>query len=468
MLLYSLLATIIVAATQAQHSSFSVKPEIIEALMIESLRHNLVQACDGEKITLHCPRNTHILIENVFYGRLVPSKDLCPSPSANPLTEDTSCVVSQAHSKITDLCRNKRKCRVLVKSSFFDSDPCSATSKYLQISYKCKPISFEDQNFCEGSQMQLSCKQNKRLSVYSANYGRLASGHSMQCPSHPAFDEKQKVYQDCVSDVLPQVLQKCHAQTDCTIDVEDKFLGSPCPQGVRKYLSLIFMCVNDEVFSEAAVKGNLESMRELERELESQAPKKPTADRMAKDEPPSLFRPPSVHLGARLPSDGGLESVAVADSAFVPADNGFDAVPGYGDESIRVAPASEEDFDDDRLPNAVGFANDVLTITDYIKENKEKALLYFLLSVASGVALLLCACIYQQIKRSKAPRQRQIPAMKSPELNSLIGGSSANTSPMFFDSDTHSRLGLDMGEGHYMRFSHVTPPRAPPSLHYYT
>lgn len=68
------------------------------ALMMESLKNNLVQACDGEKITLHCPRNTHILIENTFYGRLVPSTELCPSTAPNTFTlEDTSCDIAEAH-----------------------------------------------------------------------------------------------------------------------------------------------------------------------------------------------------------------------------------------------------------------------------------------------------------------------------------------------------------------------------------
>ncbi|VDP26101.1 unnamed protein product [Onchocerca flexuosa] len=67
--------------------------------MMESLRNNLVQACDGERITLHCPRNTQILLENIFYGRLVPSDQLCPWPSEQQqlANEDTSCDVVQAH-----------------------------------------------------------------------------------------------------------------------------------------------------------------------------------------------------------------------------------------------------------------------------------------------------------------------------------------------------------------------------------
>ncbi|VDM24297.1 unnamed protein product [Toxocara canis] len=68
--------------------------------MMESLKNNLVQACDGEKITLHCPRNTHILVENTFYGRLVPSTELCPSTALGPgisALEDTSCDIAEAH-----------------------------------------------------------------------------------------------------------------------------------------------------------------------------------------------------------------------------------------------------------------------------------------------------------------------------------------------------------------------------------
>lgn len=30
--------------------------------MSESLRSNRVQACDGERITLQCPKNTHIQV----------------------------------------------------------------------------------------------------------------------------------------------------------------------------------------------------------------------------------------------------------------------------------------------------------------------------------------------------------------------------------------------------------------------
>lgn len=85
--------------------------------MLESLKSNRVQACDGERIVLHCPRlergkrgdglrNTHILLESAFYGRVVPSSQLCPA-SQNPRAafspnlfdqEESTCDVMQAFS----------------------------------------------------------------------------------------------------------------------------------------------------------------------------------------------------------------------------------------------------------------------------------------------------------------------------------------------------------------------------------
>uniref|UniRef100_A0A914GXA6 SUEL-type lectin domain-containing protein n=1 Tax=Globodera rostochiensis TaxID=31243 RepID=A0A914GXA6_GLORO len=283
-------------------------PELLEALLAESLRLKHVKACEGERVTLHCPRNTHISLQTIFYGRLVPSQELCPSPNdggraqqtvhasssssssssrARPPVEDTSCDFAEAHSRVQELCRNKKKCRLLVRPEFFgDRDPCPGTSKYLQIGYKCSPIKFEDQNFCEGQQTQLGCKPGRRLSIYSANYGRTTNGQAMHCSTtkRQQNDDEQKkngetddddgddgegklVREDCVSDVLPQLVRRCHAQPSCSLPVDDRFLGSPCPVGVSKYLSVIFVCVNEEVFSEAALRGRLEKMAELEKEL---------------------------------------------------------------------------------------------------------------------------------------------------------------------------------------------------------
>ncbi|VDN07837.1 unnamed protein product, partial [Thelazia callipaeda] len=83
--------------------------------------------------------------------------------------------------KIHEQCKNRRKCRITVRASFFPNDPCPDTSKYLQISYKCKPVSFDDEIYCEGSIMQLTCKQNKKLAIYSAQYGQTVEKKAAHC-----------------------------------------------------------------------------------------------------------------------------------------------------------------------------------------------------------------------------------------------------------------------------------------------
>ncbi|KIH58260.1 hypothetical protein ANCDUO_11536 [Ancylostoma duodenale] len=53
-------------------------------LMDASLRSHRVQACDGEKVTLHCPRNTHIMIETGYVGSAPVSHNTCVSPTLKP------------------------------------------------------------------------------------------------------------------------------------------------------------------------------------------------------------------------------------------------------------------------------------------------------------------------------------------------------------------------------------------------
>lgn len=86
--------------------------------------------------------------------------------------------------------------------------------------------------------------------------------------SFPSFFFSNSLFpspSDCVSDVLPQIARRCHAQPSCSFPVDDHFLGNPCPSSVSKYLAVIFVCVNEEVFSDAAIQGRLEKMAELER-----------------------------------------------------------------------------------------------------------------------------------------------------------------------------------------------------------
>ncbi|KAI6178569.1 hypothetical protein M3Y98_00515000 [Aphelenchoides besseyi] len=438
--------------------------------MIDSLRSNHVQACEDERITLHCPRNTHIQIQTAFYGRLAPSTEICPSTSRiQSHTEDISCDLAEVQSKIVELCRNKRKCRIHVRPSTFERDPCPDTSKYLQIAYKCRPISFEDQNFCENSLMKLECRPGKLLSIYSAHYGRTVAAQNTHCSFRDPV-----IQESCIADALPALLYKCNAQSNCSVPVDDRFFGNPCPASVSKYLSIIYMCVNEEVFSDAAIKGELESMQTLGEELEQDrknmkmehfsVAKVNSADFVIKDDDSQETTEPAVQL---MSNDG---KSAISDLR-PEIQRGIEV--GISTHNFQSAPS-------ERAIEIEEQTDEFLVLSRFLKENKEKTALYLIISAISGVILLLLICTCQQCrnKNDKEQTNSQRSLLKSSqsvvEQGSLLG---SNHSPIYLEADSPyafedncaSPFSQRQTSQHYVRFSQVKPPRAPlSSLHYYT
>ncbi|KAK6046433.1 hypothetical protein COOONC_16062 [Cooperia oncophora] len=73
---------------------------------------------------------------------------------------------------------------------------------------------------------------------------------------------------DCTRDALPVLLTKCHAQPGCSLMVNSETFGSPCPKDVPSYLNILFMCVNEEIFSEDAIKGDFETLHKFVKEMQ--------------------------------------------------------------------------------------------------------------------------------------------------------------------------------------------------------
>ncbi|VDO05969.1 unnamed protein product [Haemonchus placei] len=89
--------------------------------------------------------------------------------------------------RLSELCDKKRKCTVYVDTTTFEDDPCPTTSKYLQMSYKCRPILFDGESFCEGAEMHLECREGRRLAIYSATYGRSSRTQAAHCTAPVHF-----------------------------------------------------------------------------------------------------------------------------------------------------------------------------------------------------------------------------------------------------------------------------------------
>ncbi|XP_036404055.1 protein eva-1 homolog C-like [Megalops cyprinoides] len=203
------------------------------------LRNHTTHGCEGETLSVTCPSRTAVAVLSAFYGRRVPSENLCPSADANRIGESTDCSSSVAVQKVMDECQDRVSCHIPVISHVFGLDPCPGTSKYLIVSYKCRPEHHSSKTVCENERLQLECRNNTVLAIYSATFGHLLQGSS-ECPQQGAAAPDM----DCLSPTaLRRVSRRCHGRTNCSVLADTQGFGDPCFPGVRKHLHVSFTCV---------------------------------------------------------------------------------------------------------------------------------------------------------------------------------------------------------------------------------
>ncbi|XP_042543221.1 protein eva-1 homolog C isoform X1 [Dipodomys spectabilis] len=201
------------------------------------LQNHTAYACDGDHLNLQCPRHSTISIQSAFYGQ---DYQMCSSQKPASQREDSlTCVASTTLQKVLDECQNQRACHLLVNSRVFGPDLCPGSSKYLLVSFKCKPNELKNKTVCEDQELKLHCHESKFLNIYSATYGRRTQDRdtcSSEAQPLPPFD--------CLSYSALQVLsRRCYGKQRCTILVNNYHFGSPCLPGVKKYLTVTYACV---------------------------------------------------------------------------------------------------------------------------------------------------------------------------------------------------------------------------------
>ncbi|MEE6468032.1 hypothetical protein FKM82_008145 [Ascaphus truei] len=211
----------------------------MKGYLAKLLQNHTVYACDGDHLTLQCPRHSTISIQSAFYGRPVHSYPKCANPSPETMHKSSvSCVAQTAFQKVLDECQDLRSCQLPVISRVFGPDPCPGTTKYLLVSYKCKPTEYKSRSVCENNELKLHCKEPKLLNIYSAVYGRFAHEKNA-CPT--AVDRGTPY--DCLSYAALEVLtHRCYGKQRCKMMVSDGQFGSPCLPGVIKYLTINYSC----------------------------------------------------------------------------------------------------------------------------------------------------------------------------------------------------------------------------------
>ncbi|XP_048459225.1 protein eva-1 homolog C isoform X1 [Rhincodon typus] len=211
------------------------------------LRRHTEQACDGAHLNLYCPRDTTISIQSAFYGRKVPSSLLCPGLQPRSRAEENlNCTAPTTLQKILDECQDQQSCQLLVNRRVFGLDPCPGTSKYLLVSYKCKPNKYKSKVACEGKELKLRCKNSTLINIYSATYGRMMNGDKA-CPSNHKLPNIE-----CLSHTALEVVSTtCYGKQNCKIIASSHYFGDPCFPGMQKYLSVIYVCVSKLLLQEA-------------------------------------------------------------------------------------------------------------------------------------------------------------------------------------------------------------------------
>ncbi|XP_031427562.1 protein eva-1 homolog C isoform X2 [Clupea harengus] len=200
--------------------------------------------CDGEMLRLQCPRHSTVSILSAHYG--LAEVRFCPSLFHTALLGkhlNHSCSASTALQLLSE-CQGHRDCDLLVNHHVFGRDPCPGGSKYLHVTYKCKPTEHKRKVGCEGESITLHCKLSRVLIIYSAVYGRQMEDKDV-CSSHydPPFE--------CLYfGAAHTVLKKCNGKQRCLITINDQTFRNPCPPRSTKHLTILYSCVPQVLMKE--------------------------------------------------------------------------------------------------------------------------------------------------------------------------------------------------------------------------
>ncbi|XP_035178474.1 protein eva-1 homolog A isoform X3 [Oxyura jamaicensis] len=383
-------------------SNFARTSADFSGYISQVLKNYTDHACDGEYISLRCPHRTTISIQSSFYGRIVPSHQMCPSryphSYATLIKEDVDCSVGTSLQKMLDECQDRRSCQFLVNSRLFGADPCPGTGKYLLVWYKCRPNEYKSKVACEDDKLRLSCKKSMVIAIYSAVFGRTQGG-SLECP-HQNLGMPMIECQSATA--LQLMIKRCHGKRSCSIYASTYEFGDPCYPGIRKHLNVIYTCVPRKLLHET--QPGPTNFRGF------QKPHFPLR--------PRVFDPNVIGDGVFLsdvsPSNIGRalpEKKKGRSATFYPLDNTPFLLPV--DET--QPPVFTSSMEPVGVSTEMALLSNILAAYAFITENPERAALYFVSGVCIGLVLTLLALVLRvscrtDCKRSSAkkpPRERE-------------------------------------------------------------
>uniref|UniRef100_U3JPZ8 Eva-1 homolog C n=1 Tax=Ficedula albicollis TaxID=59894 RepID=U3JPZ8_FICAL len=194
------------------------------------LQNHTAYACDGQHLSLHCPRHSTISVQSAFYGQ---DPHMCSAwePEAR-MTEPRNCVAPTSL-QVPQESWFLSCCYLLLTVQLFKLPHA------IILLFASTLAEYKTKSACENQELKLHCQESKFLIIYSATYGRWAHEESVcstKAEHTPPFD--------CLSYTALGVLSKrCYGKQRCKIIVTSRDFGSPCLPGVTKYLNVSYACV---------------------------------------------------------------------------------------------------------------------------------------------------------------------------------------------------------------------------------
>ncbi|CAL1294257.1 unnamed protein product [Larinioides sclopetarius] len=410
-------------------------------LLTGTLRTFQVHACDGNELQIECWPNTVINIYLAQYGRQVPSHQLCPPEGVTDgdlamLNDTTDCLSTHALRTVEESCRDQRICNVKTSPQTFGYDPCPGVRKYAEVAYKCRPNVFSNKVVCEGERLRLRCHRNLRIVIYSAAFGATHYGVP-ECPQ----PEGEGRIEDCqVSYATEAVMSSCHGRRKCSIGADVGTFGKPgCPPGTRLFLKVVHTCVPKEILKDLDLGGSEESKDQEDSDYTGfieeprYVPPVTSGPLVEANQPKPTLKPPPP----QVESGGGVTKGDVQQTT-VKTDMQSDE--NSGEEGDANSTTLEGD------QKVIGFLTEWVSAYNFIKENKEKFILYLTLSLSIAlVALLAILTTKFYLRRSRRLREERA-APSKPPLPADPPGSGGGISP-FGDDCTdldHFDSGVDV------------------------
>lgn len=212
------------------------------ALLLDTLKVVHRSVCNDETVSLACPRGTTISIQMAQYGKATVEQGCTALSSSN--TEDTknckrpNAIQYSLLQTVVEACQKKPQCKFNTAPKPGLVDPCPTQSKYVEVTYKCRPYEFRSLTSCEGEGIKLSCNPHSRIAIFDALYGRKAfEAHT--CPQTQGVPDETCITPHAVKTVI----QICLGKRRCQIAANNKTFNSSCKPHSRPYLNVVYACV---------------------------------------------------------------------------------------------------------------------------------------------------------------------------------------------------------------------------------